>query len=46
MKDAKAMAYINLYAVLRNLEDLCEMDNEMKQLIAKKKLFHFIVHFT
>ena len=31
-------ANINLYAVLRNLEDLCELDNKMKELIKGKNI--------
>ena len=38
MKDDLTMANINLYAVLRNLEDLCELDAEMKALIQNVKL--------
>lgn len=38
MKDALTMANINLYAVLRNLEDLCELDKEMKSLIDGKSI--------
>lgn len=38
MKDALTMAHINLYAVLRNLEDLCEMDDEMKELIRNQNM--------
>ncbi|MGL1890560.1 MAG: hypothetical protein OCD02_02990 [Spirochaetaceae bacterium] len=38
MKDKLTLANINLYAVLRNLEDLCEMDLEMKDLIKDKNI--------
>ncbi|MDD6728117.1 MAG: hypothetical protein PUE08_02730 [Eubacteriales bacterium] len=30
MKEAKAMAYVNMYGVLATLENLCEMDEEAK----------------
>lgn len=33
MKHELTLANINLYAIMRNLEDLCEMDQEMKDLI-------------
>lgn len=33
MKNAKTMAYINLFSVLRNIEDLCRLDDEAKALI-------------
>ncbi len=33
MKDELTMANINLFAVLRNLEDLCQLDAEMNSLI-------------
>lgn len=38
MKHALTLANINLYAVMRNLEDLCEIDDEMKDLISQKNL--------
>ncbi|MFZ5354485.1 MAG: hypothetical protein ACOZCL_17415 [Bacillota bacterium] len=38
MKDELTLSYINLYAVLRNLEELCDMDSEAKSLIANKNL--------
>ena len=38
MTDQLTKANINLYAVLRNLEDLCELDNEMKELIKGKNI--------
>lgn len=34
MKYAKTMAYINLYSVLRNIEDLCRLDEVSKSMIA------------
>lgn len=37
MTDAKTMAYINLYAVLGTLENLCELDSKAKELIAGMK---------
>lgn len=44
MKDALTMANINLYAVLRNLEDLCELDKEMQAIIRDKEMsIQFIV---
>jgi len=37
-------ANLNLYAVLKNLEDLCEFDNEMKELISSWNIsIQFIV---
>lgn len=38
MKDQLTLASINLNAVLRNLEDLCELDDEMKKLISGKNM--------
>jgi hypothetical protein len=38
MKDELTMANINLYAVLRNLEDLCSLDSKSKSLIADRDL--------
>lgn len=38
MKHELTLANINLYAVMRNLEDLCEMDSEMKNLIKDTNL--------
>jgi len=38
MKHALTLANINLYAVMRNLEDLCEMDKEMNDLISKQNI--------
>lgn len=44
MKDALTMANINLYAILRNLEDLCEIDEEVKSLIQDKDIsMQFII---
>ena len=36
--DNVTMAKINLFAVLRNLEDLCDMDEESKKIIANSNL--------
>ncbi len=38
MKDQLTLASINLNAVLRNLEDLCKLDEEMKKLISGKNM--------
>ncbi|MDR3553084.1 MAG: hypothetical protein P4L75_08175 [Clostridia bacterium] len=38
MKQALAMANINLFAILRNLEDLCEMDAETRSIVKGKKM--------
>lgn len=38
MKDQLTLASINLNAVLRNLEDLCKLDEEMKKLITDKNM--------
>lgn len=35
--DAKTLAYINLYAVLGALENLCEIDEEARRLASRKK---------
>lgn len=37
MKDQRTMAYINLYAIFGALENLCELDDEAKALLANKK---------
>ena len=37
MKDARTMAYINLFAVLGALPYLCELDGEAAELIAGKR---------
>ena len=36
MKDAETMAYINLFAVLGALEELCAMDENAKALLPQK----------
>lgn len=33
MKEAKAMAYVNMYGVLATLENLCEIDEEAKEVL-------------
>ena len=37
LTDAKTLAYINMYAVLGSLENLCELDPKASALIADKK---------
>ncbi len=37
MKDQKTLAYINMFAVLKDLEMLCELDKEAKQLSSPPK---------
>ncbi len=37
MTDAKTLAYINMYAILGTLENLCELDPKASALIADKK---------
>lgn len=37
MTDAKTLAYINMYAVLGTLENLCELDKEASELVRTKK---------
>ena len=37
MTDAKTLAYINLYAVLGSLENLCALDEDARALLANKK---------
>lgn len=37
MTDAKTLAYINMYAVLGTLENLCELDKEASDLVKTKK---------
>ena len=37
MKEAKAMAYVNMYGVLATLENLCAVDDEAKQILAELK---------
>ena len=36
--DEKTLAYINLFAVLGTLENLCSIDDEAKDLIADKQV--------
>ena len=38
MRDELTMANINLFAVLRNLEDLCELDQKMSSLIKSQDI--------
>lgn len=37
MTDAKTLAYINMYAILGTLENLCELDKEASDLVRTKK---------
>ena len=37
MKEAKAMAYVNMYGVLATLENLCEIDDEAKAVLSTLK---------
>ena len=37
MKEAKAMAYVNMYGVLGTLENLCAMDDTAKTILAQMK---------
>ena len=37
MTDAKTLAYINLYAVLGTLENLCELSEQARELVMTKK---------
>lgn len=37
MTDAKTLAYINMYAILGALENLCELDSEASELVKTKK---------
>ncbi|MBQ8782329.1 MAG: hypothetical protein IJZ57_00970 [Clostridia bacterium] len=37
MTDARTLAYINMYAVLGTLENLCELSEEARQLVKTKK---------
>ena len=37
MKDQNALAYINMFAVLKDLEKLCELDDRAKQLASPAK---------
>lgn len=44
LKDALTLANINLYAVLRNIEELCDLDDEMHNLIKGKDIsIQFVV---
>lgn len=38
MRDKTTLANINLYAIIRNLEDLCSLDQEMGQLVENQEL--------
>lgn len=38
MKNNKTMAYINLFSVLRNIEDLCRLDEYSKELIKDENI--------
>ena len=35
MTDSRTLAYINMYAVLGTLENLCELDDKAKEIISK-----------
>ena len=37
MTDSRTLAYINLYAVLGTLENLCELDGKAKEILAEMK---------
>ena len=37
MTDAKTLAYINMYAVLGTLENLCELSEHARELVMTKK---------
>ena len=37
MTDARTLAYINMYAVLGTLENLCELSEEARELVKTKK---------
>ena len=37
LTDSRTLAYINLYAVLGTLENLCELDSKAKELISGLK---------
>ena len=37
MKEAKAMAYVNMYGVLATLENLCQIDDEAKAVLRELK---------
>ena len=34
MTDSRTLAYINMYAVLGTLENLCELDDKAKEIIS------------
>ncbi len=36
MKDTKTLAYLNLYAILKDIEVLCDLDDEAKEIAMKK----------
>jgi putative sterol carrier protein len=38
MKDSLTLANINIFSILRNLEDLCELDKDIKALIKDKNI--------
>lgn len=38
MKDSLTLANINIFAILRNLEDLCELDSDINKLIKDKNI--------
>ena len=37
MTDTKTLAYINMYAVLGTLENLCELDDKAKEILSGLK---------
>ena len=37
LKEAKAMAYVNMYGVLATLENLCQIDDEAKAVLRELK---------
>ena len=37
MKEAKAMAYVNMYGVLATLENLCQIDDQAKAVLRELK---------
>ena len=37
MKEARALAYVNMYGVLGALENLCDMDEASKKILQKLK---------
>ena len=39
MKEAKAMAYVNMYGVLATLENLCQIDDQAKAAEALRALY-------